>query len=300
MNKKLLILGGGFGLYGYLPAACESGFEVFTLTRYKPKIQKRKELKKYRDCINFVFEDNIDVNYFGIIVLARTPIQQQEFITTNNNYSGHYCLEKPLGFNSEATYSILQAIQTHSINFSIAYLFRYQEWYKHLILNSTGAFVVEINWVVKRNFKNSWKLFDSNGGGLLSYFGIHLLSLLVDLKVSPDSIDFRLKRDKLVIYASQGIFLLTISYGNHNQFQVKLKSHKESFSWASDSPFGTNPRSGLPDPRIPSLVHYLREAVGEPSSTHQINHELRILEFRRKFEEQFKPIYVKEKEWNEI
>ena len=58
MKKKYLILGGGFGLYGYLPALIGLKKNVITNIKYKKIIQKRPDLhemsKKFRTKKNFL------------------------------------------------------------------------------------------------------------------------------------------------------------------------------------------------------------------------------------------------------
>ena len=59
MNKKVGILGGGFGLYGYLPAFANLRFEIFTLSKYENFINKRPDLAKYIDKINFLNDGHV-------------------------------------------------------------------------------------------------------------------------------------------------------------------------------------------------------------------------------------------------
>ena len=40
MTLELGILGGGFGIYGYLPAAVDNGWNVKLLEKYRKTIQK--------------------------------------------------------------------------------------------------------------------------------------------------------------------------------------------------------------------------------------------------------------------
>ena len=53
---KFGILGGGYGLYGYLPALCELGFELHLLNRYKKIVYNRFELERYSNSL--IYHDN--------------------------------------------------------------------------------------------------------------------------------------------------------------------------------------------------------------------------------------------------
>ena len=49
-----LILGSGFGLYGYLPAIYKISKNIFLNTKYEKKIKNRAELKKFLKKNNLV------------------------------------------------------------------------------------------------------------------------------------------------------------------------------------------------------------------------------------------------------
>ena len=75
MNKKVGILGGGFGLYGYLPAFANLGYEIFTLKRYERFIKKRADLTKYIKDINFLKEEDL-ISKVDCISISRNPENQ--------------------------------------------------------------------------------------------------------------------------------------------------------------------------------------------------------------------------------
>ena len=48
-----LIIGSGFGLYGYLPSINDFSKKIYLSIEYKKKIENRKDLKKYLNRINW-------------------------------------------------------------------------------------------------------------------------------------------------------------------------------------------------------------------------------------------------------
>ena len=79
MNKKIGILGGGFGLYGYLPAFYNLGFDIFTLEKYSGFIKNRKDLEKLYDRINFISSEEELFNNVEYLNIARDQLINLSF-----------------------------------------------------------------------------------------------------------------------------------------------------------------------------------------------------------------------------
>jgi len=43
-----LIIGSGFGLYGYLPSIIDFSKKIYLSIKYKKKVENRKDLKKWK------------------------------------------------------------------------------------------------------------------------------------------------------------------------------------------------------------------------------------------------------------
>ena len=71
------------------------------------------------------------------------------------------------------------------INYSIGFLFEYVNWYKLIKKNlqSKGKNDISIEWNIKNNINSlrSWKYDYKQGGGLLRYYGIHFIKLLLNI-----------------------------------------------------------------------------------------------------------------------
>jgi hypothetical protein len=282
VNKQLLILGGGFGLYGYLPAALEANWQVSTLERYRNFLNNRAELLELVNQITFVQEESLDLDSYHSVVVARNPMRQFEFVQETSDFKGHYFLEKPIGATLDLSLALLKILQTRESSFSIGYLFRYQDWYRKIVSSRHEEYALSIDWKIPRVEKSSWKNDESFGGGLLSYYGIHLLSLIVELGVQTENLQVFKKQDALRVASlkSSKTVQIDLSTADTPAFSLSLSCPGHSYRWRNESPFGSIPLAGAADPRIPALVQYLSESREPEDSAKQLLQEQKILRLR--------------------
>lgn len=282
MNKQLFILGGGFGLYGYLPAAIKANWRVSTLERYRNFLNDRIELVDFVGQITFVNEEGLDLDLYSGVVVARNPTEQFKFVQETSDYKGHYFLEKPIGNTLDSSLELLNMLQTRESSFSIAYLFRYQDWYRKILADSNDDYNFSIIWKIPLAKNNSWKNEESSGGGLLSYYGIHLLALITELKIELGNLQLLYRPGIVRIESndSSKLFQIELSTASTPAFEVSLASSCGSYHWSGLSPFGATPISGIPDPRIPALAQYLSESREHKDSTKILLQERRMQELR--------------------
>lgn len=283
MSGQLLILGGGFGLYGYVPAAIQTSWKVTTLSRYKELLEERAELAGLSSRVDFISEIDLDPQFYDAIVIARAPRQQFDFIQSNPTFEGHYFLEKPLGDTEKATSQLLDTLQSRQSSFSVAYLFEYQEWYKHLTSGENSGTNVTIDWRISSPKNRSWKESPDAGGGILAYYGVHLLSLIVDCAYDLRNLEISHQTDTLEIKLknSSREISLKLSVGEISSFEVVLKGQHSVYHWSRESPFGVIPTPGIPDPRIPALIEYLSGWSTHKSLSESVAKERIILELRQ-------------------
>lgn len=283
MNNRLLILGGGFGIYGYLPAALKANWNVATLSRYKADLNARVELSNLVHQVSFVDENNLDPNSYDAVVVARTPQQQVNFIRANPSFSGHLFLEKPLGDSVNATTEVLDFLEFHKLRFSIAYLFQYQDWYQKIFLKRHSGYKVMIDWRITPNVNQNWKNEIGAGGGVLSYYGVHLLSLIIDCEYSLGDLIIKYDPNCLEVTSTnlQRPLNVKLSIDKTAAFKVDLDNHSNGYHWSGISPFGIKPTAGLPDPRVPALIRYLSDEERHQNLVESISKERKILEFRQ-------------------
>ena len=287
MNNRLLILGGGFGLYGYFPAAIQADWQVTTLGRYKGFLEGRVELSGLLNQVTFVAENELDINIYDAVVIARTPQQQIDFITSNSSFEGHLFLEKPLGSTAKSTSELLDVLQTRKSSFSVAYLFQYQDWYKSIASQKHSEGSVTIDWRITLSRDQNWKQQLGAGGGVLSYYGIHLLSLIVDCQYDLQNLDINYGENFLRIRSKNSSSELDIklAVANVAGFEIGLRGPSGNHHWVGASPFGTNPTPGIPDPRIPALIEYLSDWQTHRDLVKSIAQERKILRLRQTISE---------------
>jgi len=71
-----LILGSGFGLYGYLPAMYKISKNIFLNIKYQKKIQNRAELKKFLKKITWYNEKKLTLKKIDYLIIAQNPQKQ--------------------------------------------------------------------------------------------------------------------------------------------------------------------------------------------------------------------------------
>jgi predicted dehydrogenase len=178
------IIGSGFGLYGYLPALTQLGMKVVLPTSYKDKVLARPELSKTLNHIEWVKDQNTALNITNGLVVATTPKIQKEFISYYLTFSNikRILIEKPIAITPEQSVQLLDQLDKSKKRYAIGYTFLYLSWQKSLVWPSDLGLTVELNWsFMAHHFQHdvqNWKRFHSEGGGVLRFYGIHLLAML--------------------------------------------------------------------------------------------------------------------------
>jgi hypothetical protein len=186
------ILGSGFGLYGYLPAAVSLGLTPIILPlRYQEKLLARQELRDFTKHIHWVDSEQTLIEMATTLVVSRRPIDQFEALP---NYLTQVqlkklILEKPLASNPAQALQMLQSIKISGKQCNVGFTFRFTPWAILLRNQLAGFFNVDQEiWHLKWHFLAhhfttglaSWKRENSEGGGALRFYGIHIIALLAE------------------------------------------------------------------------------------------------------------------------
>lgn len=183
----LSIIGGGFGLYGYLPAACLSGYSsIGLLARHQDRFYKRPELIDYER--NIVWFQSIKqlLGCSSTVVIAVPPQLQYQMIgeVICSPSIKTVILEKPLASGPRQAKEILSKLELAGKRILVNYSFVYMPWFNDLLSQIFRLRRLEISWsFMAHHFKdpelaNCWKANPSVGGGALHFYGIHLLPLM--------------------------------------------------------------------------------------------------------------------------
>ncbi|MCH5342464.1 MAG: hypothetical protein J1E64_00385 [Acetatifactor sp.] len=194
MSKWCLILGSGFGLYGYLPAVSECGYKVIIPARYRAKFESRQELVIYSDTVHYI-EDDEDIDSLtgnlDLLVIARRPSDQVDVLKLicdkhAINLPRKVILEKPLAASPDEALEIWSHISNDNsqMQFRMGYTFFYTVWGREVLkhLHSDEGCVISITWDFEaHHFTNdidTWKRYEQQGGGALRFYGIQVIGLL--------------------------------------------------------------------------------------------------------------------------
>lgn len=183
------VRGGGFGLYGYVPAllAREADSVVLPLS-YRLPMTTRVELRSYVDRIRWVSTREGADALAEAVVVAIPPRAQQtaaiEAIRRDNVRS--VVLEKPIAPSPAAAKSVLQAIRNAGKQVRVGYTFLFTDWYQTLASQARDrSDDIQVEWTFKaHHFANDlplWKRRADDGGGVVRFYGIHLIALLAKL-----------------------------------------------------------------------------------------------------------------------
>ena len=186
------ILGGGFGLYGYLPAAAALLQEpVLLLNKYKPIIESRQELLNFKDQIIWLESEEELIQTADSLVISRRPFDQEALVSkclVQTNLK-RIMFEKPLASTPEKAQKILDQVAKSDKHCSVDFTFRFTNWamqLKEKLLNSEFSEHESINlsWHFmadhfSRNVE-SWKMDHAQGGGAIRFYGIHVIALLAE------------------------------------------------------------------------------------------------------------------------
>ena len=184
------IIGKGFGLYGYLPAIMMNQSNLVLSSEYKLNIEKRKDINQYINRIKWTQSIEESIHLSNNIILAIPPKEQFKFLheKETNISNKTIFLEKPIASSPKESFILLKFLEEKKIKFYVNYSFIYLDWFKNLYhkINSLKPdAVIKITWEFKAhflmtNFMN-WKSDFKLGGGILRFYGIHLMAVLTAL-----------------------------------------------------------------------------------------------------------------------
>jgi len=184
------IVGSGFGLYGYLPALIDELKEVVVLPeRYRATILTRPELRTYLDKVKWAEDRERAFAEATGVAIATRPDLQPKTVLTCYRYPRikRLTIEKPVASNPRLANHVLEELINSGIKFRIGYSFLYAAWHEslHVLKETVNAHdELLISWRFTAhhfvNDINNWKRHATHGGGVIRFFGIHLVALLAE------------------------------------------------------------------------------------------------------------------------
>jgi predicted dehydrogenase len=190
----IVILGGGFGLYGYLPALLNGcGETVLLPQRYRQRLIQRDDIRALQDEVQWADDEQQALDRATAVVISKRPQDQVMWVEQclQRQDLVDFILEKPLAPTPGKAMALMDTLEHAGKNFRIAYIFRYTGWGQaliHLMKSLSGEQELSIDWHFQAHHYvhdlNNWKRFTSQGGGAMRFYGIHLIALLAELGYS--------------------------------------------------------------------------------------------------------------------
>ena len=200
--RRYAILGSGFGLYGYLPAAAGlTAQPVVTLERYRPVFERRSDVAAYLHRVEFVEDVEACAAAADTLIVAQRPTDQQALIPrllSRPSALRSLVLEKPLAPTPGQADILLQRLRESGLNLRIGFTFAHAPWAARIeeLLARGAALDLELHWRFRaHHFQHqlhNWKRDAACGGGAMRYFGIQFFGLLALLgQWSADACELR-------------------------------------------------------------------------------------------------------------
>lgn len=189
----LAILGGGFGLYGYLPAALSlPDPSVVLLERYRSILRERAELAPFEERVRWVNSEHDALSMASRLVVARRPDDQRALLAQVERYPKlrALVLEKPLAGSPAASIELARQLNARDIPFRVGYTLARTPWASRLaaVLSQPATHDVQVRWdFMAHHYQNShatWKRETPAGGGALRFYAVQLLAAVT--RSSPD------------------------------------------------------------------------------------------------------------------
>jgi hypothetical protein len=184
------ILGGGFGLYGYLPAASASvAGPILMPDRYREKFRCKPELESFSERVRWVDSDQAVIETATLLIVSKRPGDQFRLLPNLLAQSNieTIILEKPLAISPKDAQRMQELIGASDKKCNVGFIFRFLPWAKLIrkrLLNSTNgdSKIWHLKWhFMAHHYENNcsnWKREHSQGGGAIRFYGIHVIALL--------------------------------------------------------------------------------------------------------------------------
>jgi len=280
---NFLIIGSGFGIYGYLPAVYKNSKKIFLNIKYKKKIEKRIELTRYLKRVTWYFDIKDINNKIDYVIIAQNPKKQFLIVKKILRFlkPKHLFLEKPICHTPNKSLNFVEFLHKNKIKFSVGYLFAYLNWYRYIKKNLTYNQKFEITWRIKLNKKNNlWKSNHKEGGGLVRFYSIHLFRLFHDLDLTKiHKVSVNKKHCKFILKdLKENKIFLNVKYALINQFHIR---HNKNYFLKSSNPFIKSIKINK-DPRVSIIQKYIKDIFENFKINYK--HEKKFIEFWKQIE----------------
>lgn len=227
--RKILIIGSNFGSKIYLKVI-KKLFKNSVVHICSPNINKKKingkNIIKFKDYKNLVINES-----YNLIICSTNPKTQYQFLKLfiKHKKKSKLMLEKPLAHNFTAILDLFKNLKIKNIIFSQNFIYpniwAWKEFYLNLKkineykkLNYKWYF----NQAYFKNKKKTWKINNSEGGGLILFYLPHLIYNLIHL-------DKNLRFEEIISLKKRGRLITGII------FKMKSKTNEIDIDISNNS-----------------------------------------------------------------
>ncbi len=291
----ILVVGGGFGLYGHVAALAGAGREVATLTEYRVRAEARPELAALVPHIRWVDDVMAAARDAEAVVLARTPGQNADLARSlmAQGIGGKLIIEKPVAETPAAAAALETELAAANRRWAVPYLFTECDWAETAREALAAGKRVEIDWTHHQSpTVRGWKREADAGGGAVAFYFIHFIALAETLMPGCEPVfDVALDGAGGVVSCTLAVhrhcerseaiqggprnsgllrsarndkdddLTLRFSLGGVSHFAVRIDTQPII---DTPTPFGAVPAAGSPDPRIPMLAAFHNRVATDP------------------------------------
>lgn len=259
----ILVLGGGFGLYGHLPALVAAGRDVAAPARYRSLAEARPELAAVIAQVTWIEDERDAGSRATTVTLARRPNDNAQFArwALAGGTKARLVIEKPVAPDWRQAETLEAALVANGRRWAVPYLFLYCDWFRPISAAVREGRSVRIEWTHHQSSRvRGWKKVKTEGGGAASFYFIHMLALIEALLPgAAPAFKHENERGEERIEASIGSLVIVFQLADALRFHVAIDDQ----TLVDDpSPFGPLPLAGAQDPRIPVLRRFYAHLDG--------------------------------------
>ena len=138
---QITIVGGAFGMYGYLPAligCCDA--TILLPKKYQQTILARNDICQFYNKVEWVRDHDAIFLLCDAVIIATPPRQQYDLIQKCLRHENitHIFLEKPLAVSPALGEELLHSLELSGKKFRIGYNFRFTNWGKNILQHGKG------------------------------------------------------------------------------------------------------------------------------------------------------------------
>ena len=253
------ILGSGFGLYGYLPAICQHypNSKVLLVKSAKDKAYLRPELTKYLHRITWIETIKEIIENVNLLVVSYPPYEVQKLtkLIVNSKTIKSVIIEKPVCESPKKSLDFVNQIEKSGKKIISSFLFVYAEWINVMKSDDNNK---SIEWkIVNTNSKDSWKWNPNLGGGVLRFYGIHIIAICALFNCKLKELKFNKLNDFEAVFANSYFTVEAHITYIENESMFILNDNL-----IYSSPFGISEEKILEDYRVPFLVKLFEDLEG--------------------------------------